>query len=295
MPKAKVNDIEIEYDTFGGPSSKPLLLIMGLGAQMINWDEKFCERLVERGFYVIRFDNRDVGLSTKFEEAGEPDLMKLFISAQSGEKIEATYTLEDMADDAIGLLDTINIDKAHICGVSMGGMIAQVIAYRHPSRVLSLTSIMSTTGNPDLPRPKPEAMQVLIKPIPTEREAIIEDGVNRMRIIHGSGFPFDEERARKFVADSFDRSNYRTGFARQLTAIIATGNRKTALASITVPTIVIHGGDDPLVPLEGGIDTAEAIPGAKLLVIEGMGHSLPPGAWPQIIDAITKNASKAYQ
>lgn len=295
MPKAKVNDIEIEYDTFGGPSSKPLLLIMGLGAQMINWDEKFCERLVERGFYVIRFDNRDVGLSTKFEEAGEPDLMKLFISAQSGEKIEATYTLEDMADDAIGLLDTINIDKAHICGVSMGGMIAQVIAYRHPSRVLSLTSIMSTTGNPDLPRPKPEAMQVLIKPIPTEREAIIEDGVNRMQIVHGNGIPFDEERARRLVTASFDRSAYRPGYSRQLAAIIATGNRKPALASIRVPTIVIHGEVDPLVPLEGGKDTMEAIPGAELQIIRGMGHSLPPVVWPQVIDAITNNTSKAYQ
>jgi len=295
MPKAKVNDIEIEYDTFGGPSSKPLLLIMGLGAQMINWDEKFCERLVERGFYVIRFDNRDVGLSTKFEEAGEPDLMKLFISAQSGEKIEATYTLEDMADDAIGLLDTINIVKAHICGVSMGGMIAQVIAYRHPSRVLSLTSIMSTTGNPDLPRPKPEAMQVLIKPIPTEREAIIEDGVNRMQIVHGNGIPFDEERARRLATASFDRSAYRPGYSRQLAAIIATGNRKPALASIRVPTIVIHGEVDPLVPLEGGKDTVEAIPGAELQIIRGMGHSLPPVVWPQVIDAITNNTSKAYQ
>ena len=295
MPKAKVNDIEIEYETFGEPSSKPLLLIMGLGAQMINWDEEFCEKLVERGFYVIRFDNRDVGLSTKFEEAGEPDLMKLFMSVQKGEKIEAPYTLEDMADDAVGLLDVLNVDKAHICGRSMGGMIAQIIAYRHPKRILSLISISSSTGNPDLPRPKPEAMQVLVNPIPTEREAIIENGVNRMRIIHGSGFPFDEERARKLVGNSFDRSAYGQGFGRQLSAVIASGNRKPALASITVPTLVIHGGDDPLVPLEGGRDTAEAIPGSELLIIKGMGHSLPPEVWLQVIDAITKNAFKAYQ
>lgn len=295
MPKAKVNDIEIEYETFGEPSSKPLLLIMGLGAQMINWDEEFCEKLVERGFYVIRFDNRDVGLSTKFEEVGEPDLMKLFMSVQKGEKIEAPYTLEDMADDAVGLLDVLNVDKAHICGRSMGGMIAQIIAYRHPKRILSLISISSSTGNPDLPRPKPEAMQVLVNPIPTEREAIIENGVNRMRIIHGSGFPFDEERARKLVGNSFDRSTYGQGFGRQLSAVIASGNRKPALASITVPTLVIHGGDDPLVPLEGGRDTAEAIPGSELLIIKGMGHSLPPEVWLQVIDAITKNAFKAYQ
>lgn len=294
MPKAKVNDIEIEYETFGDPSSRPLLLIMGLGAQMINWDEEFCEKLAECGFYVIRFDNRDVGLSTKFDDAGEPDLMKLFMSVQKGEKIEAPYTLEDMADDAVGLLDALNIDKAHVCGRSMGGMIAQIIAYRHPNRVLSLISISSSTGDPDLPRPTPEAMEVLMKPVATEREEIIEDGVNRMRIIHGSGFPFDEERARKLVIASFDRSTYRQGFGRQLAAVIASGNRKPALGSITVPTLVIHGGDDPLVPLEGGKDTADAIPGAELHIIEGMGHSLPPVVWPRIIDAITKNASKGY-
>lgn len=295
MPKAKVNDIEIEYDTFGDPSSKPLLLIQGLGAQMIRWDEEFCEKFVERGFYVIRFDNRDVGLSTKFEEAGEPDLMKLFIAGQRGEKIEAAYTLGDMADDAVSLLDALNIDKAHICGASMGGMIAQVVAYRHPARVLSLTSIMSSTGNPDLPRPKPEALQILIKPLPTGREAIIEEGVNRMRIIHGISFPFDEEKTRKFVTASYDRSNYRPGFSRQIAAILASGNRKTALASITVPTLVIHGGEDPLMPSEGGKDTAEAIPGAELLIIEGMGHSLPLEVWPQVMDAITKNTSMAYE
>jgi len=294
MPKAKVNNIEIEYDTFGDPSSKPLLLIMGLGAQLINWDEEFCEKLVERGFFVIRFDNRDVGLSTKFEEAGEPDLMKLFISVQKGEKIEAPYTLEDMADDAVGLLNALNIDKAHICGTSMGGMIAQTVAYRHPSHVLSLTSIMSSTGNPDLPQPKPEALQVLIKPVPEGREAIIEDGVTRMRIIHGSGFPFDEDRARKLAIRSYDRSNYRPGFSRQLAAILATGNRKPAVLSITVPTLVIHGGDDPLLSREGGKDTAEAIAGSELMIIEGMGHSLPPEVWPRVIEAITNNASKAY-
>ncbi|MFX1304842.1 MAG: alpha/beta fold hydrolase [Promethearchaeota archaeon] len=295
MPKAKVNDIEIEYDTFGDPSSRPLLLIMGLGAQMINWDEEFCEKLAERGFYVIRFDNRDVGLSTKFDDAGEPDLMKLFMSAQSGEKIEAPYTLEDMADDAVGLLDALDIEKAHICGMSMGGMIAQVIAYRHPSRVLSLISISSTTGDPDLSRPTPEAMQVLMKPVATEREVIIEDGVNRMRIVHGNVLPFDEERARRFVASSYDRSSYRQGFGRQIAAVIASGNRKPALGSITVPTLVIHGEVDPLAPVEGGKETAKAIPGADLLIIEGMGHSLPPVVWPRIIDAITKNAFKAFR
>ncbi len=293
MPKAKANNIEIEYDTFGDPSSKPLLLIMGLGAQMIRWEEEMCEKLVERGFYVIRFDNRDVGLSTKFDEAGEPDLMKLYMKVAKGEKIESTYTLNDMADDAVGLLTAINIDKAHICGASMGGMIAQTIAYRHPSRVLSLTSIMSSTGNPDLPRPKPEAMKVLVEPPPTERDALIEHGVKNLRIIHGKGFPFDEERARRYVNASYDRSNYRAGFSRQLAAVLATGNRKQALTSIRAPTLVIHGSDDPLMPPDGGKDTAEAISDAELLIIDGMGHSLPPEVWPQVLDAITNNASKA--
>ncbi|MFX1419978.1 MAG: alpha/beta fold hydrolase [Promethearchaeota archaeon] len=295
MPKAKANNIEIEYETFGNPSSKPLLLIMGLGAQMIRWDVEMCEKLAESGFYVIRFDNRDVGLSTKFDEAGEPDLMKLFMAVQRGEKIEAAYTLNDMADDAVGLLDALNIEKAHICGASMGGMIAQVIAYRHPSRVLSLTSIMSSTGNPDLPQPKPQALQVLIRPPPEGRDAIIEDGVNRLRIIHGSGFPFDEKKARQLVEASYDRSNYRPGYTRQLAATLATGNRKPALSSIKVPTLVIHGSHDPLMPPDGGKDTAEAIPGSELLIVEGMGHSLPPEVWPEVFEAFMKNASKAGQ
>jgi len=294
MPRVKANNIEIEYETFGDPSSRPLLIIMGLGAQMIRWEVEFIEKFVEHGFYVIRFDNRDVGLSTKFDEAGEPDIMKIYMQVAKGEQIESVYTLNDMADDAVGLLDALNIDKAHICGASMGGMIAQTVAYRHPSRVLSLTSIMSSTSNPDLPRPKPEAMKVLIQPPPTEREAIIEHGVNTMRLIHGTGFPFDEERAQKMVIAALDRSNYRPGYSRQLAAILATGNRKQNLASITAPTLVIHGSEDPLMPPDGGKDTAEAIPGAELLIIEGMGHSIPIEVWPQVMDAITENANKAY-
>jgi len=214
MPKAKANNIEIEYDTFGDPSSRPLLIVMGLGAQMIAWLEDFCMMLVDKGFYVIRFDNRDIGL-------------------------------EDMADDAVGLLDALNIEKAHICGASMGGMIVQVITIRHPTRVLSLTSIMSTTGNPELPQPKPEAMQALLKPSPTEREAYIEESVKRRRIFYGSGFPYPEDQAREIAAISYDRSFYPDGMARQLVAILANGNRASNLGSIKVPTLVVHGGDDP--------------------------------------------------
>jgi len=294
MPKAKANNIEIEYESFGNPSSKPLLLIMGIGAQMLRWEKEFCEKFVEKGFYVIRFDNRDVGLSTKFDDAGEPDLMKMYMQMAKGEKIESLYTLNDMADDAAGLLTALEIDKAHICGASMGGGIAQILAYRHPSRVLSLTSIMSSTGNPDLPQPKPEVLKLMTQSPPTTREAIIEARVNRLRILHGVYFPFDEEEWRKFATASYERSHYPPGITRQFVAIRATGNIKPALSSISVPTLVIHGSEDPLVPVEGGKDTAEAIPGAELLIIEGMGHSIPIEVWPKVVDAIAKIASKAY-
>ena len=296
MPKAKANNIEIEYGTFGDSSSKPLLLVMGLGDQMIGWEEEFCEKLVDKGFYVIKFDNRDVGLSTKFEEAGVPhgkDIMKAIDSWRRGKEVQAPYKMEDMADDAIGLLDALNIDKAHICGVSMGGSIVQEMAIKYPSRVLSLISIMSSTGRGDLPQPKPEAMKLYMTPIPEERDGYIEYSVNLERVLHGPGFPFDEERVREIAAKSYDRSFYPQGTVRQLIAGFASGSRKVKLASVNVPTLVIHGGDDPIVPLEGGKDTAESIPGAELLIIEGMGHELPPEAWPQIIDAISANADKA--
>jgi pimeloyl-ACP methyl ester carboxylesterase len=292
MAKAKANNIEIEYDTFGSPSSKPLLLIMGLGSQMIMWLEEFCNALVNEGFFVIRFDNRDVGLSTKFDEAGVQDLMKVINTAQQGKSINAPYTLNDMADDAIGLLDFLKINKAHICGASMGGMIAQTIAIRHPSRVLSLTSIMSSTGNPDLPQPTPEAMQALLIPAPKEKNAYIKHIVKMGKILYGSGFPYDEKLRSELAGIAYDRCFYPAGFNRQMVAILASGSRKDALKSINVTSLVVHGADDPLVPLEGGKDTAESIPNAKLLIIDGMGHSLPPETWPQIINAISKNAEK---
>lgn len=293
MPKAKANNIEIEYDTFGDPSGRPLLLVMGLGSQMISWDERLCKMFVDKGFYVIRFDNRDVGLSTKFEEAGEPDILKEFMAVQKGKTISPPYTVEDMANDAIGLLDVINIEKAHICGASMGGMIVQVIALNHPNRVLSLTSIMSTTGNPDLPQAKPEAMQVLLKPSPTERDAYIKHSVKSWRILYGSGFPYPEDLFRERAAAAYDRSFYPQGMKRQMFAIMGADNRVPKLGSIKVPTLVIHGGDDPLVPVEGGKETAKSIPGAELLIIDGMGHSLPEPVWSQIVEAISKNADKA--
>ncbi|MHA1687965.1 MAG: alpha/beta fold hydrolase [Promethearchaeota archaeon] len=293
MSKIKANNIEIEYDTFGDPSNEPLLLIMGLGTQMVAWEPEFCQKLVNKGFYVIRFDNRDVGLSTKFEEAGVPNIMQLILTAQRGEKIEAPYTLDDMADDAAGLLKALGFEKAHVCGASMGAMITQVLAIRHPEKVLSITSIMGSTGNPELPHARPEAMQVLLKPAPTDRDAYIEDSIRRRRILYGSGFPFDEEKARKLAELSYDRCFNPQGIMRQMAAILAAGNRKSMLSRIKCPTLVIHGGDDPLVPVEGGKDTAESIEEAELLIIEGMGHSLPVECWDQIVEAIAKNAAKA--
>ncbi len=293
MPKAKSNNIEIEYETFGNPLDKPFLLVVGLGSQMIQWDEGFIKHLTDRGFYAIIFDNRDIGLSTRCEEAGEPDLMGAIMAVQRGEPVEAPYSLDDMADDAVGLLDALGIEKAHICGASMGGMIAQTIAYRHPSRVLSLTSIMSNTGNPDLPQATPEVQQVFYSPVPPERDAVIKNSIKVGKLIYGTGFPYDEEKQRALAGRVFDRCYYPAGVGRHLLAIMAHGNRKERLSAIKVPTLVIHGRDDPLLPVEGGIDTAEAIPGSELLIINGMGHSFPPETWSQISDAIAENAAKA--
>ena len=292
MPKAHVNNIEIEYDTFGDSSSKPLLLVMGLGGQMIAWLDELCEYVANQGFFVIRFDNRDVGLSTKFEEKGIPNLSELIPAFLRGEKADPPYTLEDMADDAIGVLDDLNIDKAHICGASMGGMIAQIIAFRHPTRVLSLASIMSTTGNPDLPQATPEFLQEIFSPPPTDREAYIKESVRRGHLTYGT-FPYNEEQERILSAAEFDRCFYPQGIMRQFAAVAANGNRKTKLTSISVPTLVVHGREDPLVPVEGGIDTAEAIPGAELLIVDGMGHSVPIEVAPQIIGALLANIAKS--
>jgi pimeloyl-ACP methyl ester carboxylesterase len=289
MPNVKANGVQIEYDTFGDSSSPALLLIAGNGAQIYFWDAEFCELLVKRGYFVIRFDNRDAGLSTKFEEAGIPDFGAAIKALMEGNPVESAYTLDDMADDAVGLLNTIGIQKAHICGASMGGMIAQVIAYRHPKHVLSLTSIMSTTGNPDLPQAKPETIAAVLEPAPAERKAFVEHMMNVWRKIWSPGFPFEETRARTFIEKSYDRSYYPQGAVRQNIALLANGDRRESLSTIAVPTLVIHGADDPLIPCEGGKDTALVIPGAKLFIISGMGHDMPKGVWAQITDAISDN------
>jgi pimeloyl-ACP methyl ester carboxylesterase len=286
---APANGIEIAYQTFGERSDPTMLLVMGLGAQLIHWPEEFCELLASQGFHVVRFDNRDVGLSSKIEDAPVPDLMAL----AAGDAGSARYTLDDMADDAIGLLDHLEIDKAHVTGASMGGMIAQTLAIRHPQRVLSVCSIMSTTGDRNVGQARPEALALLMAPVPEDRDGYIEFHVNAFKTIGSPGFPFDEEFLRWRGGATFDRSVYRAGFSRQLAAIIASGDRTQALGQIKAPALVIHGADDPLITLSGGEATARATPGADLVVIPGMGHDLPRGAWPQIVAAITANAERA--
>jgi pimeloyl-ACP methyl ester carboxylesterase len=293
MPNARANGIDIEYEVFGKRTDRPLLLIMGLGAQMILWDEEFCAQLAARGHRVIRFDNRDVGRSTQFDQCGVPDVMAVMGRVMMRLPVEAPYTLRDMAADAVGLLDALDIDSAHVVGASMGGMIAQAVAIDHPSRTRTLTSIMSSTGNADLPPARPEAMAALLTPPPLDRAGSIERAVQVFRVIGSPGFPFDEAHIRSVGARAYDRGINPAGTVRQLVAILASGSRKEALGSVTVPTLVIHGADDPLVPVDAGIDTADAVPGAERMIIEGMGHDLPRPLWPRIIDAISGLTAQA--
>ena len=287
MPQIAANGVTLEYEAYGDPANPPLLLVMGLGAQLTLWPIELVEALVARGIYVIRYDNRDIGLSSKFTGAGVPELPAVFMALMSGKVPALPYTLADMADDAAALLTALGIDKAHIVGASMGGMIAQLVAINHPTRVLSLTSIMSTTGNPTLPQAKPEAMAALMeRPTTAELTDILALGLRISRAIGSPAYPAPEDRLRARIERDFRRSFHPTGPARQMAAIVADGDRRERLKAVTAPTLVIHGEDDPLVPVEGGKDTAAAIPGAKLLTIPGMGHDLPLELVDRIADAI---------
>jgi len=286
------NGIEIAYETMGDPSDPPLLLVMGLGAQLISWDDEWCQGLVDRGFHVIRYDNRDVGLSTKVPVEGDLDAESAVMAALGGNAAAAPYLLADMAADAIGLLDALGIDEAHVVGASMGGMIAQSIAIAAPERVTTLTSIMSTTGDPDVGQPKPEVLPVLLTPAPTEREAYIAHSVEGSRAI-GSPDHFDPERAADVAARGYDRCFYPRGVVNQLLAIVSSPSRSDALRQLDLPALVVHGTEDPLVTPSGGERTAEVIPGAELLLLEGMGHDLPTFYWSQIIEAITSLAARS--
>jgi pimeloyl-ACP methyl ester carboxylesterase len=289
MPTVFANGLELDYDSFGSAEDPPLVLIMGFSVQKIAWDEAFCQLLADRGFFVIRFDNRDVGLSTKITDAPEPNLAAAF----SGDFSSASYHLEDMADDTAGLLDGLGIPAAHIVGASMGGMIAQTLATHHPQRVRSLCSIMSTTGNPSVGQPSPEAIGALLNPPPQTRDEAMDQAVSVGRVIGSPDYPADEGAVRELAGRAWDRNHDPNGIVRQLLAIMAQADRTEPLGSLRIPTLVVHGEADPLINVSGGRATAAAIPGARLVVIPGMGHDLPVGVWPQVVDAIVGNTARA--
>ncbi len=274
--------VELAYETFGEQGDPPVVLVMGLGTQMIWWEDEFCADLAARGHFVVRFDNRDCGLSTHIEDAPTPNVM----AALTGDTSSASYTLDDMADDTTHLLEALGLEAAHFAGASMGGMIAQTIAIRHPERVRSLTSIMSTTGDPAVGQPTEHAMQALMAPMPSNREEALDRTLQTWRTIRSPGFAFDEDKVRELAEISYERAFDPGGFGRQLVAIFASGDRTDRLRAVEAPALVIHGDADPLIQPSGGEATAAAIPGAELLMIEGMGHDLPRGAWDQILEAI---------
>ncbi len=266
--------IDIAYERFGPDESPPVLLIMGLGTQMLGWPDGFCSELVGRGVHVVRFDNRDVGLSSHLTEA-------------------PPYTLSDMAADTVGLLDALELDSAHLVGASMGGMIAQAAAIEHPQRVRSLTSIMSTTGDPSVGQPTEAALSALLSPPAATRADAIERTVSIVRVIGSPGFELDEADLRRRTGVAYDRAYDPGGIARQITAITSSGDRTASLRSISVPTLVIHGEADPLVDVSGGRATAGAIAGAELAIFEGMGHDLPRALWRDIVGAIAELVDRA--
>ena len=290
---ARANGIDICYDVFGDPDAEPMLLIMGLGAQMVLWDDAFCEQIAPRGFRVIRFDNRDIGQSSKLSGGKRLTALELLKLRFLRIPVAAPYKLRDMAEDTVALMDALRIRSAHLVGASMGGMIAQEIAITFPERVRSLTSIMSTTGDRRVPPPTREASAMLMAPPPQTREEHIARFAQNWKILRAGSFPEDEALDRSRAERTWDRGLNPAGVGRQLRAILASGSRKERLANVRAPTLVIHGTADPLVHPMGGEDTAASIPRAKLMMVEGMGHALPLPLWPRIIDAIDKHAHGA--
>jgi pimeloyl-ACP methyl ester carboxylesterase len=277
------NGITLCYETFGDPSAPPVMLIMGLGTQMIAWDTRFCEDLAGRGFFVVRFDNRDTGLSTHLHDAGAPDIMTVL----GGDHSSVPYGLSDLARDTVALLDALGLDSVHLVGASMGGMIAQLVALQAPERVRTLTSIMSTTGEPSVGSPSDAALALLLTPPAGDRDGAVQRVVDTYRVIGSPGFEFDESALRDRAGLSFDRAYDPAGVARQLAAILTTPDRTGDLTSVSVPCLVVHGAEDALVNVSGGHATAAAIPDAELLIVDGMGHDLPREVWPQLIDRMT--------
>ncbi|WMD21707.1 alpha/beta hydrolase [Achromobacter seleniivolatilans] len=298
MPKTTVNEIEIEYDSFGNSEAEAVLLISGLGTQMTRWSETFCRLLAEQGLRVIRFDNRDVGLSTHFDSASMPDLAAISDAASVGVAPNVPYTLFDMANDALGLLDSLQIQRAHVVGRSMGGMIAQLLASEHPERVLSLVSMMSSTGNRELPQASPAVMALMTSPAPhplKDEKGYLAHCVAFSKMIAGRGYPFDESAQREQALAEVQRAYNPGGFWRHIAAIAATGDLRSRLAKVSAPALVIHGSDDPLVSSEAGKDTAANIRGAKLLIIDGMGHDFPPALFGFVAGAIADNARRTVK
>jgi pimeloyl-ACP methyl ester carboxylesterase len=284
--RATVGRVELAYETFGDIDNPPLLLIAGLATQMLGWDEQFCMQLADNGFRVIRFDNRDIGKSTHLHDAGVPNIMALLLGAT---RSAAPYTLVDMADDTAGLLDALGLESAHIVGMSMGGMIAQQLAISHPHRVRSLTSMMSTPSR-KVGQARRKAQRVLFLPQPTNQKAAAERALRVYRVIGSPGYPFDERRVADVARRSFARGNNPAGVARQYAAIVVSPDRSPGLRTLTVPTLVLHGADDPLIRVDGGRATAGAVPGARLVVFPGMGHDLPQQLWPQLVGEIVTHA-----
>jgi pimeloyl-ACP methyl ester carboxylesterase len=286
---APANGLELCYQEIGEPDGEPLLLVMGLATQLLGWDERLCSLLAERGFRVVRFDNRDIGRSTKLDQAGAPSLLDTL----GGRRASAAYLLRDMAIDSVGLMDHLGWESAHVVGASMGGMIAQTMAIEHPERLRSLVSIMSTTGQRWTGLPTVKAFGVLFSKRPTDREAFIQRGVNTFRVIGSPGYPFDEQHVREVASRSYDRGQSAAGVARQLHAITASGDRTTGLEGVHLPATVIHGNRDPLVRPSGGRATAAAISGSRLKIIDGMGHDLPRELYPTLADEIESTAARA--
>ncbi|MEV0200956.1 alpha/beta hydrolase [Nonomuraea sp. NPDC050691] len=270
--------IDVVYERLGDPAAPPVLLIMGGGGQLIHWPDGFCRSLVSHGLHVIRFDNRDAGLSTHFHDAPVPDLPAVL----AGDLSSVSYTLTDMAADTAGLLDALGLDSVHLVGTSMGGMIAQAVAIEHPGRVRSLTSMMSTTGDRNVGQPRPEALAELTGPPAVTREDAIERTVKAFRVLGSPGYPADEEEVRERAGRAYDRSHDELAFLRQAVGVVASGDRTPWLRSLSVPTLVIHGADDLMCDVSGGGATAAAVPGAQLVVFDGMGHDLPAALWPEM-------------
>jgi pimeloyl-ACP methyl ester carboxylesterase len=293
MTSVQANGITIEYAESGSRDAPVILLIMGLGMQLIAWPQAFCDGLAARGFRVIRFDNRDVGHSTPMPSAGSLATSAMMARAFFGLPVRPPYTLNEMARDASGLMDALGIPDAHVVGVSMGGMIAQIMAIEHPERVASLTSIMSTTGDRKLPGPKGRVVRAMMRPRPRDRAVAVRQGIDLFRLIGGSGYPPTEAELHARVERAMQRSYRPGGVARQLVAIQCAPSRVHALRRVRAPTLVLHGSDDPLVPMAGGEDTAANIPGARLRVIPGMGHFLPEALVPLLVDEIAEHCLRA--